>query len=141
MKKVGADEVITYTDLKESKNLPLLKEKYSGVIDTLGLESISSCLKQIKKGGKLIVIGNVSSENINISLMPLILRGISIIGVNAESANIFERKKIWSYLAKINNSKKLVSLYKEIGLNDANKYIKKIRENKHHGRVIVNLKS
>lgn len=139
LKKIGADEVITYTDLKENNNLPLLKEKYCGVIDTLGLETISDCLKQINKKGQLILIGNVCSENININLMPLILRGISILGINAESVSNYDRKKIWKHLSKITNSKNSYSLYKEVSLNDVKKNIIRIRENKHLGRVIVNL--
>ena len=139
LKDIGADEVITYADLKEYNNLPLLKEKYYGVIDTIGLETISNCLKQINKKGKIILIGNVYSENVNINLMPLILRGISILGVNAESADSYDRKKIWRHLGKIIKSKNYNLLYKEEGLKEVKKNITLMRKNKHLGRVLVNL--
>lgn len=141
LKEIGADEVITYADLKDYNNLPLLKEKYSGVIDTIGLETISNCLKQINKKGQLILIGNVCSENVNINLMPLILRGISILGINAEAADNYDRKKIWKHLSKIIKSKNSNLLYKEVGLKEVKKNIILIRKNKHLGRVIVNLNS
>ena len=141
LKEIGADEVITYADLKDYNNLPLLKEKYSGVIDTIGLETISNCLKQINKKGQLILIGNVCSENVNINLMPLILRGISILGINAEAADSYDRKKIWKHLSKIIKSKNSNLLYKEVGLKEVKKNIILIRKNKHLGRVIVNLNS
>ena len=141
LKEIGADEVITYADLKDYNNLPLLKEKYSGVIDTIGLETISNCLKQINKKGQLILIGNVCSENVNINLMPLILRGISILGINAEAADNYDRKKIWKHLSKIIKSKNSNLLYKEVGLKEVKKNTILIRKNKHLGRVIVNLNS
>ena len=135
---IGADEVITYDSFDSIKNLPLLKEVYYGVIDCSGTEAISNIIKKIKKNGKLVLVGNVQSQNVNFSLIPFILRGISIIGVNSESVSLIERKKIWKNIINLKIQKNLSKIYSEITLLETPKYIDNIRKNHHVGRIIVN---
>ena len=84
LKKIGASEVIDFKEFCKNPNLPMLKMKYSAIIDNIGGDIIRLGSKQLNKNGKILSIGMVSGENINISLMPFILRGIELIGINAE---------------------------------------------------------
>ena len=68
--------------------------KYSAIIDNIGGDVIRLGSKQLNKNGKILSIGMVSGENINISLMPFILRGIELIGINAEDTDSKMRKNL-----------------------------------------------
>ena len=72
----------------------LLNEKYSAIFENLGGEVISICLKYLIKKGILVSIGNILGNTSNINILPLILREVSILSVNAELTNPNERKKI-----------------------------------------------
>jgi len=140
LKKIGANEIVDIKKFLSAPNMPLLKIRFSGIIDNLGGEIISVGLKQIAEDGQIISIGNVLNENINTSLLPLILRGVQITGINAESASLTMRKKIWKEISKVSNYNDLNFLYKECQLNDVINYIEKVKSNKHLGRIIVKIK-
>ena len=139
LKKIGANEIVDIKEFLSTPNMPLLKIRFSGIIDNLGGKIISVGLKQVAGDGQIISIGNVLDENIHTSLLPLILRGVKITGINAESASLVERKKIWKAISKVSNYNDLNFLYKECHLNDVVKYIEKIKSNKHFGRIIIKI--
>ena len=72
----------------------MLNEKYSVIFENLGGGLISICLKYLIKGGILVSIGNILSNTSTINILPLILRNVSIIGINAEYSNAYERKNL-----------------------------------------------
>ena len=82
--------------------------------------------------------GYGTGNNFGSSLIPFILRGISIIGVNSESVSLIERKKIWKNIINLKIQKNLSKIYSEITLLETPKYIDNIKKNHHVGRIIVN---
>ena len=140
LKKIGANEIIHLDEFVLSSNMPLLKKRFAGIIDNLGGKIISVGLKQLVNGGQMISVGNILDENINASILPLILRGVQIAGVNAESTSEIIRKKIWREILKVSNYNDLNLLYKECQLDNVIENIEKIKSNKHFGRIIVKIK-
>ena len=123
----------------KNPNLPLLKIKYSAIIDNIGGDIIRLGSKQLDNNGKILSIGMASGENINIGLMPFILRGIELIGINSENTDTKLRKKIWKNITKFSNNNKLNHIFKECGLSEISNVIKNIKLNKNVGRYIVKL--
>ena len=78
----------------KTPNFALLNEKYSAVFDNLGGDVISICLKYLIKKGILVSIGNILGNTSNINILPLILREVSILSLNAEFSITNERKNI-----------------------------------------------
>jgi len=78
-----------------------------------------------------------SGENVNISLMPFILRGIELIGINSEGTDAKMRKKIWKNIIKFSIKNRLNHLVRECSLSDVPNIIKKIKLNKNVGRYII----
>jgi len=140
LKRIGATDVIHTKEFENYAEMPLLKIKFSGIIDNVGSNIITTGIKQIINNGQLISIGNVSSDIFEINIMPLILRGIKIIGINAETANKNLRKAAWKTIVKYANDKKLKLIYKEYNLKNIFAPLGKIKKGTHVGRAIINLK-
>ena len=120
-------------------NFAMLNEKYSVIFDNLGGEMISISSKYLIKKGILISIGNVLGNFSNINILPLILRGISILGLNTESLDRKERIKILEKL-KLKNLKKLLRKNtKKINLIEVPKILNKKKFNKKFKRYLVKI--
>uniref|UniRef100_UPI003F877BBE zinc-binding dehydrogenase n=1 Tax=Candidatus Pelagibacter sp. TaxID=2024849 RepID=UPI003F877BBE len=111
--QAGANEVINYENILETTNLPLLKEKYGAIIDNVGGDIFSTCLKFLCHNGVLISVGNVISNHSNMNILPLILRQVKVFGVNAENTNSIVRKKIWKNIFNFKNNKNLIKFFME----------------------------
>ena len=131
LKKIGADQIINFKDLINHNNLPLLKEKYSAVIDNVGGDVLQSAYRQLEKRGNIYLIGNVAGEITKLYLLPFILRGIKLVGVNAEMLGEKDRQKIFIKLVELCKSRKLSQIYEEKKLKIlSNKFlVKKDRNN------------
>jgi acrylyl-CoA reductase (NADPH) len=117
IKRIGADEVINHKDLINNSNLPLLKEKYSAIIDNVGGNALQSAYRQVEKKGNVYLIGNVSGEITKLYLLPFILRGIKLIGINTEMLEDTDRRKIFLNLLDLSKNPKLNDIYEQKKLN------------------------
>lgn len=139
LKEIGADEIIFNDDFNNQPNMPLLKTKYSAIIDSVGGEIVSIGSRQLIEGGSIASIGATSGEVCNLNLMPFILRHINIIGINAESAKDILRKTIWKHLSKLISEKKIKNIYSECKLSEVIKVIQSARVKNSMGRIIVKI--
>ena len=136
LKSIGASDIILQKELDKHILLPLLNSRFSAVIDNLGGHVLSNASKLLINGGKIISVGNVLSNNSNISILPFILRKIEMIGINTETAPRATRNHIWRELAKI-QSNKLKKIFKTHKFKDLNLHIKKLIKNYSGGRRII----
>ena len=97
---MGVKKIHIFKNLIKTHNFSLMNEKYSVVFENLGGEVISVCLKYLIKKGVLVSIGNILGNISNLNILPLILREVSILGVNAESSSKRKRCDFSSF--KIN---------------------------------------
>ncbi len=139
LKKNGVNKVYLMEKFCKVPNFAMLNEKYSVIFDNLGGEMISISSKYLIKKGILISIGNVLGNFSNINILPLILRGISILGLNTESLDRKERIKILEKL-KLKNLKKLLRKNtKKINLIEVPKILNKKKFNKKFKRYLVKI--
>jgi acrylyl-CoA reductase (NADPH) len=139
LKKIGVTSVIDHKQFNRSIDLPILKMKYSAIIDNVGGDVVSFGSRELIQNGILISVGNVHSNYSKINILPFILRGIKLIGINAESAPSALRKKIWKRIYKNTKSKKLNLLYRKYNFNMVIKIFNKILKNNYAGRVIFKI--
>jgi putative YhdH/YhfP family quinone oxidoreductase len=137
LKKLGSSEIIDPKKFYNLPNMPLLKIKFSGIIDNIGGAVISLGLKQLINNGAIISVGNASSEISKINIMPLILRGVKIIGINAESTSEKLRRKVWKNISTIVNDKKIKLLYQEYSFKNSVKALNALISSNHFGRIII----
>ena len=136
LKSLGADEVLDRNTLSE-KGKPLAKERWAGVIDSVGSHTLANALAQTRYGGAVAACGLAQGMDLPASVAPFILRGIRLIGVDSVMASPELRAKAWSRLAKDLDMKKLASMTQTATLKDLESLAKNLLAGKVRGRVLV----
>jgi len=139
LKKMGVTKIYTLKSFLKTPNFALLNEKYSVVFDNLGGDIISICLKYLIKKGILVSIGNILGNTSNINILPLILREVSILSVNAECSSANEKKNILQTFKSIKLKRQLLKRTKVINLKEVSKIIKFKSFNKKILRYVVKI--
>jgi putative YhdH/YhfP family quinone oxidoreductase len=99
LKELGAAEVMLRSNLDLSKIRPLGKETWAGAVDNLGGDVLSWIASTMKVGGALASIGLAASHEFKTTVMPFILRGVSLVGIDSVNAVMDVRKQVWQRLA------------------------------------------
>ncbi len=139
LKTIGAKEVILRQDFDVENKRPMGRERFSGVIDTVGGNILAEALKQIKYDGVATCCGLTASPVFNTNVFPFILRGVRLIGIDSVEASLAKKTQAWEKIAsdfKINTLEKLVN---EISLNEIQQAYKEILAAKAVGRYLVKL--
>ncbi|MEC9375410.1 MAG: acryloyl-CoA reductase [Pseudomonadota bacterium] len=98
LKSLGAQKVIT-PDALEMGTRPLEKAIWSGAIDSLGGEMLAWFTRTTKYGGNIASIGLAASPRLEATVIPFILRGINLLGINAVDTTRQKRLEVWERLA------------------------------------------
>jgi len=137
--RLGAAEVVGREAVVDRKGLALLKGKWAGVIDTVGGEILATALKSTRYGGVVTCCGNVAAAEFATSVYPFILRGVSLVGIEAAECAMAVRERVWARLAGEWRIDFIEELVTEVGLDDLDHQIGLMLAGRHRGRVLVNL--
>lgn len=137
--KLGAKDIILREELDDKSGRALLKERWAGVIDTVGGNLLATAIKSTKYDGSVTCCGNVASPELPISVYPFILRGVSVLGVDSVQCPMDLRLKIWNKLSNEWKPDNLNENSEEVSLEQLNYKIDIILEGKSKGRTVVNL--
>ena len=100
LKKLGAKEVMLRSSIDLTKIKPLDKATWSGAVDNLGGEILAWMASTMKVNGVIASIGLAASPSLNTTVMPFILRGASLLGINSTDSPSRElRETVWRRLA------------------------------------------
>ena len=108
---LGAKKVYDQKILIQKNEPPFLKKTYSSIIDCAGGEFINTGLKLLDDNGVYFLIGNTAGNHSKINVLPFILRGINLVGINSENINQKDREKVMKLIFKYSND--LKKHYKE----------------------------
>ncbi len=139
LKELGAMSLISRKEMTDKSGKALLSARWSGVVDTVGGEILSSAIASTKQWGVIAACGNAASVELHTSVFPFILRGVSLLGINSEKTAMVLREKMWEKLSNEWKPAKLNLMYKECSLEETNKKIDEILEGRTKGRILVNL--
>jgi putative YhdH/YhfP family quinone oxidoreductase len=137
LKSLGASEIIPRSEFEQLQNRPVLSAAYAGGIDTVGGVCLENIIKSLNPLGAVTTCGSVSSTQLNLTVFPFILRGISLIGISAQNYPTSLRTELWQKLANEWKPEHLLQLYNEININELSLSIKNILNGKLKGRTIV----
>lgn len=138
LKTIGATEIITPDALIPEKIRPLAKQQFSGIIDTVGGDLLAALLPQLDYEGVAALCGNASGIKLNTTVLPFILRGIKVFGIDSVNQSMPMRQKIWNLLAtdwKISSQLKV----QEAPLYDVGAITQSLLAGKHEGRSIISM--
>jgi len=138
LKSLGATEIIDRAELSEAGR-PMGKERWAGGVDAVGSHTLANVLAQTKYGGAVAACGLAQGFDLPATVMPFILRGVSLLGVDSVMAPKSLRETAWSRLEADLDLAKLDALTTEIGFDDLIGAARDIVDGKIRGRVVATL--
>ena len=135
---LGAAEII-HRDELSSPGRPLGKERWAGVVDSVGSHTLANACAGTRYGGAVAACGLAQGMDFPASVAPFILRGITLYGIDSVMAAQSIRREAWNRLASDLDAAKLDAITQEIGLSQAVQTSHDLLAGKVRGRVVVNV--
>ena len=137
LKNLGAKNIL---DRKEFEGESKLLEKgiWDGVVDTVGGPALTKIFAQTKPTGIVAACGNAGGIKINTNVMPFIIRGVKLWGIDSSAAPITRREFVWNEASKLIDFEKLKSFTNELSFNELLETYPKLLKGEYFGRAIVN---
>ena len=136
--QLGATTIISREEANDTSGRPLQKGRWAGVVDTVGGNILATALKPAKYGGLAAACGNAMSADLNVSVFPFILRGVSLLGVDSVEIPMRARQMAWTKLAG-EWSIDLSKIVSECSLAELEPKIELILKGGMRGRVVIDL--
>ena len=138
LKELGAKNII---DRKELEGEPKILGKglWDGVVDTVGGIILANAISQTKYGGIVAACGNAANIKLNTTVMPFILRGVKLWGIDSVMVSKKRREFVWSQVAGLVNFKLLEKYTKTVNLEELLNIFPDILKGEITGRVLVDL--
>lgn len=140
LKSLGASDVIDRAELSAAGK-PLQKERWAGVVDSVGSHTLVNAIAQTRYGGTVAACGLAQGMDLPATVAPFILRSVKLIGVDSVMAPKSRRIDAWSNLAQELSEATLAKITQEIALADALVWAPKILAGGVRGRLVVNVRS
>ncbi|MFT4800010.1 MAG: alcohol dehydrogenase [Candidatus Azotimanducaceae bacterium] len=137
LKSLGATSVIGREALSEASKRPMLTPEYAHAVDCVGGEILSNIIKSLKPLGSVAICGLVASTGFTTTVLPFILRGVNVLGVDSVEIPISMKTDIWGRLASDWKLSGLEALTTEIGLEQLPTVLDEIFAGQVSGRTLV----
>ena len=139
LKALGASEVIDRQTLS-SPGKPLGKERWAGVIDTVGSHTLANACATTRYHGAVAACGLAGGMDFPATVAPFILRAVTLYGIDSVMVPLALRQQAWARLARDLDPAKLESITAEIALSEAIDVAGKLLAGQVRGRVVVDVK-
>jgi alcohol dehydrogenase/acrylyl-CoA reductase (NADPH) len=138
LKSLGAKNIINKSELDKDPR-PLDKGLWDGAVDTVGGKILANTLAQTRDNGIVAACGNASNYKLNTTVMPFIIRGVKLWGINSVTASIKRREFVWNEVKNLIDFDKLEQSIKTISLEGLIDIYPKMLKGETSGRYIVDL--
>lgn len=137
LKELGATSIIDRAGVNDQSGRPLLRSQWAGAIDTVGDNTLATCIKACGRNGNIAVCGLVASPKLETTVYPFILNGVNVLGIETAETPRAIRLKIWELLANDWKPKQLNSMKRLIKLEELEAQITAMLAGNSKGRVVV----
>ncbi|MFC3963723.1 acrylyl-CoA reductase family protein [Nocardia jiangsuensis] len=135
--ELGADEVIgRLPEDPEAKPRPLTSARWAGAVDSVGGASLAYILSAIGYGGVVAASGLTGGPGVPTTVMPFILRAVSLLGIDSVNLPIEHRREIWAQLGGELRPRHLSALTDVAPITDAEQVLRSIQDGTHRGRTV-----
>ena len=138
LKSLGAKNIINRAEFDKDPR-PIDKGLWDGVVDTVGGKILANAIAQTKSNGIIAVCGNANSNELNTNLLPFMLRGIKVWGMDSANCSIRRRGFIWGEVSKLIDFDILEKSVLTVSLEELIETYPKILKGEIAGRVLVDL--
>ncbi len=142
LRRIGASEVLSRHDIEMDDDRPLGKMMWAGAVDTVGRELLVWLIKTTQMRGSVALCGGTAGFDLNMTVLPSILRGVDLLGINVSRAlTMDERRELWRRLATDLSPVHLDEMVRTIPLEELPTVIDEMIDAAVTGRVVVDLAS
>ncbi|HZN26309.1 MAG TPA: zinc-binding dehydrogenase, partial [Burkholderiales bacterium] len=138
LKQLGASEVLPRRSIDPGKR-PLEKALWAAAFDSVGGEQLAWLTRTMQPHGLIASFGNAGGVELNTTVLPFILRGVRLIGVDSAYSPMPLRRKVWARLATDLKPRHLDSIAHLIKLNDLPGQFERMLQGRARGRAVVDL--
>ncbi len=139
LRDLGATRIVPRADLAETVKRPLETETWAGCIDAVGGAMLARVLGQLKYGGSIASVGLAGGTALPASVIPFLLRGVNILGIDSVSKPYPDRQRAWARIATDLPLDKLEAMIRPATLADLPALGEAILKGKVQGRVVVDV--
>ena len=138
LRSLGATSVIDRAELGAAGK-PMQKERWAAVVDAVGSHTLANALAQTRYGGVVAACGLAQGADLPTTVMPFILRGVTLAGIDSVMAPLAARREAWSRLATDLAASKLATITEEVSLEAAIDKAHQLLAGRVRGRVVVKI--
>jgi acrylyl-CoA reductase (NADPH) len=138
LKALGAADVIGRLPADpDAKPRPLGKTRWAGAVDCVGGTTLADVLSTIEYGGAVAASGLTGGPALNTTVLPFILRGVALLGMDSVLMPIGPRRELWKLLGSSLAPKHLDAIANDVDIKDVVEVIDAVRAGKYSGRAVV----
>ncbi|MBM3599839.1 MAG: oxidoreductase [Alphaproteobacteria bacterium] len=139
LKKLGAAEIIDRGVLAAPSGKPLDAERWAGAVDSVGGATLTSLLAQMKYRGTVAACGLAGGNELKTTVIPFLLRGVKLIGIDSVMCPMTERRQIWRRLSEDLPLDRLDDMTNTVALGDLPRLAGEILKGGVRGRIVVDV--
>jgi acrylyl-CoA reductase (NADPH) len=138
LKALGAADVIgRLPEDPDAKPRPLAKTRWAGAVDCVGGKTLADVISTLRYGGAVAASGLTGGPGLNTTVLPFILRGVSLLGMDSVLMPIGPRRELWKKLGDSLRPQHLSDITNEVDISDVVGVLDEIREGRYSGRAVV----
>ncbi|MCL4115113.1 UNVERIFIED_CONTAM: hypothetical protein GTU68_017337 [Idotea baltica] len=139
LKSLGANRIVARSEIDSVTTRPLESETWAGCVDAVGGEMLARVLGQLKRGASAAAVGLAGGASLPTSVIPFLLRGVNLLGIDSVMQPFESRMKAWSKIASDLPLKKLDAMIRPAKLADVPSLATQILNGAIQGRIVVDV--
>jgi acrylyl-CoA reductase (NADPH) len=138
LKALGAADVIArLPEDPDAKPRPLGKARWAGAVDCVGGKTLADVLSTVRYGGAVAASGMTGGPGLNTTVLPFILRGVSLLGMDSVLMPIGPRRELWEKLGSSLRPQHLSDIVRDVDVKDVTGVLDEIQAGRYSGRAVV----
>jgi acrylyl-CoA reductase (NADPH) len=139
LRSLGASQVVGREEISGPTDRPLLSERWAGAVDTVGGETLAGLLRSMAYGSSVAACGLAGGSALSTTVMPFILRGVNLLGIDSVMCPRERRLQVWDRLVRELRPDRLDEMTQMIPLGEVEAWARQILQGGVRGRVVVDV--
>lgn len=139
LRSLGAATIIDRAELATPSSKPMQSERWAGVIDSVGGPTLANAIAQTRYNASVAACGLAGGNQLPVTVLPFILRGVNLLGIDSSLKSLADRREAWQRLARDLPLDKLESMTSVVGLHELPALANDILADKVRGRTVVDV--
>lgn len=141
LRSLGASSIVLRSELDAEGGRPLESATYAGAVDCVGGQTLANVLARLKPGAAVAASGNTGGMAVATTVMPFILRGVSLLGIDSVTTPIERRRQVWDLLGSSMKPAGLAAVIKDVTLGGVEPALDAVLAGSMTGRTVVDTRA